>query len=153
MLRRQQLLFPVANRRGCQVSGEKRGQPGRLNATSTHVCWVAPTHSIPQTDGCLRQLAARLCAAGVGTALLATAAAGGSPTLSGSPQVPSAPGSSASGAGADPDGGIAALGQSHEAWNQLATAIQASGVQQPELLTGGLGLDGMPSGSGLRGCW
>ncbi|PRW58677.1 chromatin structure-remodeling complex SYD-like isoform X1 [Chlorella sorokiniana] len=87
---------------------------------------------LSQTDGCLRQLAARLRTAGVGTALLATAAAGGSPTLSGSPQVPSAPASSAA-----VGDGIAAPEQSHEAWNQLATAIQAGGVEQPELLTGG----------------
>ena len=63
--------------------------------------------------------------------------------LSGSPQVPSAPGSSASGGDA---GGIAALEQSHEAWNQLAAAFQADAVGQPELLTGGRGVVG-------AGCW
>ena len=109
------------------------------NCSRHHLsCSPAGTPLIPsllQTDGCLRQLAARLRSAGVGTGLLAAAAAGGSPTLSSSPQVPSAPGSSASGAGAE-SGGIAAMEQSHEVWNQLATAIQAGGVQQPELLTG-----------------
>ena len=67
-----------------------------------------------QTDGCLRQLAARLRGMGADDVLAAPGAAGGS----------------------SDGGGLAALEQSHEAWNRLAAAFQADLPHQPKLLTG-----------------
>ncbi|KAL4430828.1 hypothetical protein ABPG75_006084 [Micractinium tetrahymenae] len=99
---------------------------------------------LSQTDNCLRQLATRLQASGTGDALLATHAARGSPSLACG--APGAAGSSGAGspAAASPPGpgsaggeGIAALEQSHEAWNRLAQAFQADVPHQPQLLTGG----------------
>jgi hypothetical protein len=98
------------------------------------ILWGAGPHLPPQTDSCLRQLSARLGSAGAGVALQDAAAAGGSPSQSGSPQ-------------AAAGGGIAALEQSHEAWNQLARAFLAEVHEQPKLLTGDAAGDTISVGS------
>lgn len=83
----------------------------------------------PQTDSCLRHLAARLRSAGASEALLAAAGGGNG---SGSPTPVASQEALDGGAG----GGVAGLEQSHEAWGKLAGAFQADVPHTPKMLTG-----------------